>query len=1538
MAGHLLNNNRQISLLNLQHEMAHQYLRMIETLAPERIGELRELWRSELRDQAGPLFANGELRKDVAHGVDTNFREWFAERMAWANHKWAEGRIEPDAGLPAGATFIDKLAYEFRRLLDGMLRLLRRDADGDELVKGFRDFLRQGERWQTPPAFKISAHDPPLRAVQRFYADAYRQNFDLWRRGKLDRQYVFQLGDTDGAMSLAGLPERVPVVMRQEVLQRKPNEQRHIYPVEKLRNLPDLLHNPVLIHRSWTLPNSYLVILDETHNGEHFSVALRLMVQNGVVEIADVRSIYPRNNNQIVAAFERGAVTYYDRKKTQALLEAIPSRFNRSSSTSELLGSVKNVANDGDLVKWENARNAEMEFVQRGDGSEEFSNADELNAELDARDAAERAESRDYADGDDFSGVEIPELARQPRRAADGEDINFNRDLHARADRADVDFAALSARIKNYEAILAQIQDRIRRTEGAHELNPRYDLEELRKQERAMLADLANLRAKRDDLVIKPTSAAVTSPSAAEPAAPAPVTDGPLVPRYSEKAKKAREATHKNAKLRRALEGLKDFLKGWRGQLPELPVFGKAAAQYAMFKEGHRLMKAAGAAAQLDARAALDHILQPMKGADAHGAYTVFKNVLYWRDLFYRSRQAAPGTLTDAEGNLRTLKLPYDMTPREVQEALMAAHAELAAHPQRETIDEALRRHYEFIRRETDDLAQRGYIIPDDMRNPFYFPHKVLKHWSGKIPNVALHAGEDFRGYLIPLKGTAEEHESDYVKAMFTHMVEVMTDNRHMDLVKKFWQPYDIKPQLEKDALKLERQNQMSYSATRYRALIPDGYREVEIDSRILLQGVDVIDRQKLAARLDVALTKDTDFKKLVELAGGQLKAGDIKQLFIPADARTWVLPAPVADALEGLVARETAQPHGAVKFIDQALGTLQWLWKRNTLFNPAYVFRYTFNNFVSDFEKIYTADPQMMKNLKPAYEEMWRFCVKGEKAPSKNFTEAFEKGVMQSVTALEASEAARLGEFNQFTTNSDILKKLLTAPVRGGRALFEAGMGFNRFREGVFRYAKYLTDIDRINNNADPYFGGSVSADVRELIASGLKSEAAAKIARETFVDYDAISVNGDALRKRMIPFFSWTEGNTRYHLNVLRNMWEMLRKGELSGVDLTAALAVKGAGMTVRGTTRLLVATGPLTFALRLVIPWLLVQAWNHWVMGDEEDDLSEEDKRRFHLTLGRNEKGEVELIYTPTAFADVLEWFGGGEFARVGMKVLNGELTLMQGAEEYGRVAGHAAVNKLASSLGPVVKVPYEYFSKKATFPDVTDQRSIPAYRMKAHILQQFLGNGVSDWVMRALGKDYYQSKDFGEWFKQLVLQVRARDPETWAYYSIREKVEEWNLAHHNLRGDPGTRENDLTPLVAAFRKALYRGDGPNTIRFYQRLVEQGYTAEQFAALARNQSPLAGVRSADRKAFVESLTPRERKMLDRAFARYASLAPLGDDRRGLFPSQRYGEAYKKHFQQHPAIAKVEKYVEETQKLTNAKREKIAERLLQESLRPKR
>jgi hypothetical protein len=161
-------------------------------------------------------------------------------------------------------------------------------------------------------------------------------------------------------------------------------------------------------------------------------------------------------------------------------------------------------------------------------------------------------------------------------------------------------------------------------------------------------------------------------------------------------------------------------------------------------------------------------------------------------------------------------------------------------------------------------------------------------------------------------------------------------------------------------------------------------------------------------------------------------------------------------------------------------------------------------------------------------------------------------------------------------------------------------------------------------------------------------------------------------------------------------------------------------------------------------------------------------------------------------------------------------------------------------------------------------------------------------TADMVMRATNPDYYSPRSSWDWASQLVLQVRRRDPEQWAYYYIRDKATQWKQAKTGVSREQGGYDSPDAEALRNFRRSIYAGDVEAAKRLYVRLLGYGYTAQRFEQGIKASEPLAELSAKDgsRRAFVDGLSPYDRRMLEKAQAYEARLSALKVDARRLFP----------------------------------------------------
>jgi hypothetical protein len=134
------------------------------------------------------------------------------------------------------------------------------------------------------------------------------------------------------------------------------------------------------------------------------------------------------------------------------------------------------------------------------------------------------------------------------------------------------------------------------------------------------------------------------------------------------------------------------------------------------------------------------------------------------------------------------------------------------------------------------------------------------------------------------------------------------------------------------------------------------------------------------------------------------------------------------------------------------------------------------------------------------------------------------------------------------------------------------------------------------------------------------------------------------------------------------------------------------------------------------------------------------------------------------------------------------------------------------------------------------------------------------------------------------------VRRRDPEQWAYYYIRDKATQWKQARTGVSSEQGSYDSPDAEALRNFRRSIYAGDVEAAKRLYVRLLGYGYTAQRFEQGIKASEPLAELSAKDgsRKAFLDGLSPYDRRMLEKAQAYEARLSTLKVDARRLFPME--------------------------------------------------
>jgi hypothetical protein len=246
----------------------------------------------------------------------------------------------------------------------------------------------------------------------------------------------------------------------------------------------------------------------------------------------------------------------------------------------------------------------------------------------------------------------------------------------------------------------------------------------------------------------------------------------------------------------------------------------------------------------------------------------LFQQAVLYRDLYFRS-QVKVGT--DIHGNPRYMQLPMGLTKDEVINKLvdLKNRIRMLTPEQQAGVKEGLRSHYRLVRDIKDELAARGFVIPKELTNPYYYPHQLLEHMSGHLGSPRIKTQEDFRNYLVNPVGSEKPIETNYVKAMLQHLVEVRSHNARADATEQYLEGIDKSAKYKRQVA--EENNRRIDATGSMKNLLPQN----EWERRARADGLEIYTAQK---RLPLRMEAMLDLKAISKRIGQNIEGPHIAQ------------------------------------------------------------------------------------------------------------------------------------------------------------------------------------------------------------------------------------------------------------------------------------------------------------------------------------------------------------------------------------------------------------------------------------------------------------------------------------------------------------------------------------------------------------------------------------------------------------------------------------------------------------------------------------
>ncbi len=200
-------------------------------------------------------------------------------------------------------------------------------------------------------------------AVNNDSANAeFSNQVDSWKDGSMDKNEVFNLGNTPDVLKNIGA-DGLPIIMTQKVM-NKITGGKHDIDLSEIKRLPQSIAEPIMIFKSATTPNAYVILTElSDKNGNSVVAALHLNRMQRHIAVNRIASVYGKENieNFVDRQAKAGNLIFADKNKSQQwsqsrglqlpkLADTIADNINISQNDNIVNSSIrKNAENDTDI-------------------------------------------------------------------------------------------------------------------------------------------------------------------------------------------------------------------------------------------------------------------------------------------------------------------------------------------------------------------------------------------------------------------------------------------------------------------------------------------------------------------------------------------------------------------------------------------------------------------------------------------------------------------------------------------------------------------------------------------------------------------------------------------------------------------------------------------------------------------------------------------------------------------------------------------------------------------------------------------------------------------------------------------------------------------------------------------------------------------------------------------------------------------------------------------------------------------------------------
>ena len=855
-----------------------------------------------------------------------------------------------------------------------------------------------------------------------------------------------------------------------------------------------------------------------------------------------------------------------------------------------------------------------------------------------------------------------------------------------------------------------------------------------------------------------------------------------------------------------------------------------------------RILKAASEDAKLLAETYLVNLLKPLNPNQR--AY--LQDFVLLDDLVGSIEDGLYGDVNNQN------PLPFGFKDfQEVIDARDAIQVEVDADPK---LKAAIVKRNDFVNNLYEAAKRAGLTNADQVGNGrSYFHRQIIKYNSESDMREAVMKTAAARKKLSQFKkrkGSELDYLTNFAEVEYTVVAGTAFEIAKRQAINNIIKPFEAEWKQIVAEAKVNAQQKVDDIAATFGTNSPEhldaikNQKDYEISERLELMNPDYVlykpEGKNILFRSDVVSGSviDTALDELANnnvLGATNILVDNVKYILQAGQGRTMYIPKELAETFDkiGSTQVESDVFFNALKNIAQGMTNT---FKKLVLLSPTRLIKYYAGNLAGDFDKLTASNPLVLTKLPSASKEI--YDARANQNVSQEYKEAVKYGVIGSGTQVEFGKVDEKAWARFSTLRNPTIADYFSLFAKNGLGVkwaydkwFDLSRGIANSREDAFRFAAYKFALQEIQKGKKFYWFSS-KAEIDQITDPKRK---AAKLAREIFGDYGAISESGESIAKLLYPFYRFRETNIRGYKNFIFNNID-----SKAGRERILKYGLKR-GVTV-ATTKALVNYS------RMAMFTAAIALLNKLKFPDEEEELQKAGMDGFHIILGRDENGNVRYYRTQGTMNAFMESMGLNGIANEFSDYSNGTATLGEVAAK----PGESFVNEFYQGMNPLIKSPIELSQGKSFFPSITNPRSIKDSPYNLEYLSNQIGQRyLYDALMDKPRKD----KDFLNMFV-----TNSVNPKESAYYTTLNLIKTikggGQFVSETGKIDGNQLKEEKRNALFEWKQHLKFGNVEKSNEALKRFYDLGGTEKDLKKQIANLDPLHGLNKFERAVVDEML----------------------------------------------------------------------------------